>query len=899
MPLIPGTRFGSYEIVGVIGTGGMGQVFRARDTRLNRDVALKVLPETLATDRERLSRFDREAQVLASLNHPNIAHLYGVEDDGTTRALVMELVPGRTLQEMLAGTRHSALGTSVDDKPVPHTQRPVRDSVPTSGLPITEALTIARQIAEALEAAHEQGIVHRDLKPANVKVREDGVVKVLDFGLAKALDPAPASGAGEVANSPTFTAMGTQAGIILGTAAYMSPEQAKGKPVDKRADIWAFGVVLYEMLTGQLMFARETVTETLAQVILKDPDWNALPADVPPRVRELLSHCLVRDPRQRLRDIGDARIAIDEAMQQPAALTPVQPSAPTRSRRRELGLAALAVVGVLTAAGLLIRSALTPTPPPAPMVSFEVVLPASAKPETVGASRWIEVSPDGRYLAFSGTIGAPGIFVRSLAATAVRQLVPTELLGGFLATFFWSPDSESLAYFAQGKLFAIPVSGGTARVICTLPPANQYVGSWGTQGVILFAAASDTASTLWRVAAGGGDPVRVAGSDPSNTRIMLPAFLPDGRHYLAARLPADGRPEVFIGALDSSDTQALLPGVISPVRYVAPGYVMFTRQGALVAQRFDLGRRQLSGEPFQIVPQLAENAFGASSFGMVAYRAGSGLQNSTLAWFDRAGKRLRNESLTGSIQAPTISQDGKQVIVERTDASGTDLWSIDTARGTSTRVTDDPAPDERPVLSRDGTQVVFTRNGKILRKFSSGVGAEETLVDGETTDWSADGRFISFIRGGDLWVLPLTGDKTPVRIAETKANDRRGRFSPDGKWIAYESNFSGRFEVYVQRFPLTSDRWQVSVDGGGSAFWRSDGSELFFLGLEQSVMSVAITPGTSFQASAPRKLFDVPGVITNGRFVVTPDGQQFLMPVQRPETSAITVVLNWPHSLAK
>ena len=869
MSLNPGARFGAYEVTAAIGEGGMGKVFRAHDTGLHRDVALKVLPESLAGDSERLSRFDREAQLLASLNHPNIAHLYGVEDEGTTRALVMELVSGQTLAERLEA----------------------------GPIPVAEALAIARQIADALEAAHEQGIVHRDLKPANVKVRDDGVVKVLDFGLAKALDPIGATGSANLAHSPTFTALGTQVGMILGTAAYMSPEQAKGKPVDKRADIWAFGVVLYEMLAGRLMFSRENVTETLAQVILKEPDWKALPPDVPPRVRELLSRCLVRDPRQRLRDIGDARIAIDEALQEPAATSAPSPAG---SRRRELALGALALLFMLTTAGALVWSQLRPAPA-LPTVRFDVVPPTGPRPE--GGARWIDMSPDGRHLAFSGTLSSPGLFVRSLDAADVRPLVPTEQLGTQPLTFFWSPDNASIAFFADRKLLAVPAGGGTARVICTLPQARMYMGTWGSSGVILVAAVHDRTTSLWRVPAAGGEPAPMM-KESATERMGSPMFLPDGRHYLILRRIGDQqlgdqRTEAFVGILDSAERQLLFANVESVVRYVDPGYLVFVRDGDLVGQRFDLGRRQVSGETFTIAPQIAGPTFGASTGGTLAYREAGPRQNSTLAWFDRSGKRLRNEAMSGDMQAPSLSRDGKTVIVERTDAGGTDLWSIDLVRGTSTRLTDDPAPDERPVLSPDGTQVVFTRNQKIIRKASSGIGAEETLADGETTDWSPDGKHISFIKDGDLWALPLTSDKTPTRLVESKANDRRGRFSPDGKWIAYESNYSGRFEVYVLQFPPTSWRQQVSIAGGGSAFWRSDGKELFFSAPDQTLMSVAITPGDTFKASAPQKLFDVPGIINNGRFVVTPDGQQFLLPVQRAESSTITVVLNWPASLTK
>jgi serine/threonine protein kinase/Tol biopolymer transport system component len=863
LPLAAGSRFGVYDVIALLGAGGMGQVFRARDTRLGRDVALKILPERVAVDHDRLARFDLEARVLASLNHPNVAHLYGVEEIDGTRALAMELVEGATLDALIA----------------------------PAGLRIDRAIAIARQIAEALEAAHERGVIHRDLKPANVKVRDDGVVKVLDFGLAKAFGAEAsnaAAGERDIANSPTVTSPTTEAGMILGTAAYMSPEQARGRPVDKRADIWAFGAVLYEMLAGRRVVEGDNVSEMIAQVLTKDPDWTALPPHTPPALRDLIGRCLVKDPRNRLRDIGDARLALDALHGAPAAAaTPA-----VSSRRRELALAALVLILAATTISVLVRQHLS-SAPPRPAVRFDV-LPSTIN--SASAVRWIDLSPDGRHLAFSTTVPSRGIFVRSIDATAVRLLAGDEIATGPPPIFFWSPDSRFVAYFAEGKLKKAPVDGGPAQVICALPPAINYTGTWSQSGVILFGAATREGTTLWRVSASGGQPVQLPGVAAADAppQAFFPSFLPDGRRYLAMRPAASDRgAEVFVGTLDSTERVPL--ALSSPPRYASAGFLLFVRDGHLLAQRFDVRHLTLSGEPLVIVEDLydAVGQFSTSLTGDIAYRAAGRFQDAPLVTFDRGGDEVRRATLRGSLQAPSLSRDGTRVAIERSDPTGTDIWLIDLVRGTNTRLTDDTASEIRPVLSPDGSRVAFARRNVIYLKSASGTGPEERVVDGEVTDWSPDGRLISFIKDTDLWVVPVDEDRTPTRIVQTNGNDRRGRFSPDGKWIAYESDFSGRFEVYVQAFPPTTDRVQVSASGGGSAYWRRDGRELFFLGQGQTIMTVTVTPGATFRAGPPTRLFDVPGVINNSRFVVTPDGRQILAPIQPAEALPITVVLNW------
>jgi Tol biopolymer transport system component len=542
-------------------------------------------------------------------------------------------------------------------------------------------------------------------------------------------------------------------------------------------------------------------------------------------------------------------------------------------------------------------------------VRFDVYPPGANDTTVV---RWIELSPDGRHLAFSTTLPSRAIFVRSLDAPTVRLLADADVAGGLDASaaqslrsaapfFFWSPDGQFIAFFSEGKLKRVPAGGGPAHVICNLPPALNYTGTWSKDGVILFGAGTQEGTTIWRVAAAGGQPALLHESKAATPdQAFFPIFLPDGRHYLAMA-PKDARTsEAFVGELESTERQPL-PGVMSSPRYSSAGYLLFVRQGSLVAQPFDVDRLQLTGEPVSVVENLVDavGQFSASMTGALAYRTAGGLGESPLVSFDRAGRQRRSESLTGRLQAPSLSRDGRRVAIERTNASGTDVWTIDLVRGTHTRLTDDAAPDTRPVFSPDGAKVAFTKGGAIYLKSSSGTGTEDRLIEGEVTDWSPDGRFISFIRNGDLWAVAVDGERTPMPIAQTKNNDRRGRFSPDGKWIAYESDFSGRFEIYVQRFPPTADRVQVSVNGGGSAYWRADGKELFFSVTDQSIMAVDVTPGASFQVGTPHKLFDVPGLIHNGRFVVTADGQQLLVPLQKPEPLPITVVLNWAAGLNK
>jgi eukaryotic-like serine/threonine-protein kinase len=903
MTIVAGTKLGAYEVVAGIGAGGMGEVYRARDPKLGRDVAIKVLPEAFARDAERMARFQREAKVLASLSHPNIATIYGLEDSGGTRALVMELVEGPTLA----------------------------DRIKAGPIPVDEAVRIAKQIADALEYAHERGIIHRDLKPANIKVAADDTVKVLDFGLAKALEGDPSSI--DISTSPTISRMATMQGVLLGTAAYMSPEQAKAKPVDRRADIWAFGCVLYEMLTRKTAFSGETVTDTLASIIKEEPHWKLLPAATPMRVRVLLQRCLQKDPKQRLQAIGDARISLDEILSG-ALESAAAPGAAVPTWRRALPWAVAGIFGF--AAALFAYLYFQQKPPAAQAIRFQIPLP-----ERLIAVAALTLSPDGRNLAFIGTSadGKSRVWVRSLESLEARPLDGTE---GVILFPFWSPDSRYVAFMAGSKLKKIDSTGGPALTICDAP-SGVIGGAWNREDKIIFGSRNG----LMGVSAAGGSPSSLTAGGTA----AFPSFLPDERHFVYVGLPSG----IYLGSLEMKPQgpapKRLLPDVSRTVyaRSADPslGYVLFVRGparagrlGTLMAQRFDERRLELISDAVPIAEQVSGAEFSAIANDVLVYGKGSaaeaaeglrGVIQGQLTWFDREGKLLGAFGDPGSYRTLALSPDGKRVAFDRADPENFDIrniWLYDFARGVTTRFTFDSEWDQYPTWSPDGSRIIFAsrRNGyyDLYQKASNLAGEPELQLKSDNlnfaTSWSPDGRFLLFFRADppyQMWLLPQGAggaDRKPTPVEHSNFNEAWGRISPDGRWIAYTSDESGRDEIYVRPFDASvatgssppggtsvTGKWMVSKNGGTSPLWRRDGKELFYLSaVGATAMALDVDTKGVFQAGIPKPLFKVPpGVLF---WDASADGKRFLMAAPDASTSAqppFTVVLNWQAGLKK
>jgi Tol biopolymer transport system component len=871
MPLAAGTRIGPYEIVAPLGAGGMGEVYRARDGRLNREVALKVLPAALAQDADYAARFQREAQALAALHHPNIATIFGLEEG----AIAMELVEGPTLEER------------IEAGPVP----------------LEEALGIARQIATALDAAHERGIVHRDLKPANVKIAPDGTVKVLDFGLATA-PAADASAAAASANSPTLTLRATQMGVILGTARYMSPEQAAGKPADKRADIFSFGVVLFEMLSGKGLFDGETVSHSLAGVLMKEPEWGALPASTPANVRHLLRCCLEKDRRNRLRDIGDAF----RLLEVPVAAVAAQ-AAPRRSSWLPwIAAGALALV----AAGLgvvALRHARETTP-----VARLYLLPPEKA--AFAARSFPTLSPDGRKVVFVATANSETqLWVRDLDSLVARPLPGTQNSNDP----FWSPDSRYIGFFSDNALKKIEAAGGPAQTICTAGLGRG--GTWNRDGVIVY---GFSGGALYRVAATGGTPVQISRLEAGETSHRYPWFLPDGRHFLyMSRQPGGDTNAIWAADLQSGQRKKVLESA-SNVMYAEPGLVLFLRENTLMGLPFDAGRLEATGDAFPIAEQVqldtgnSRGGFTISANGVLAYFGGSNIGAVSLKWYDRAGKVLETIPMRGLFLTPALSPDGSTVAIDFFGSSGNtrDIWLLGLARGTATRFTMDSNFNDYPVWSPDGEWVAYDSRRQdrwvIMRKAANGSGGEELLytADGVTRvgAWSPDGKFLILGQAdangaSSLVVVPLAGDRKPwTFLSSSKGLPPFVAFSPDSHWMAYESTESGRAEIYVQSFPDKKSKFPVSNAGGTRPRWSRDGKEMFYITSlpQRTLMAVEVKAGAIFEAGVPRELFQTT-IGVNSQYSVSADGKRFLLPSNRePEAGApLTVVLNWPAAVKR
>jgi Tol biopolymer transport system component len=877
-----GTRLGSLEITALLGKGGMGEVYRARDTKLKRDVAIKILPDDFARDADRVARFRREAEVLASLSHQNIAGIHDLQHSGETQFLVLELVEGPTLAERIG----------------------------QGSIPVDEVPPLAKQIADALEYAHEHAVMHRDLKPSNIKLKSEGTVKVLDFGLAKVLNEDARSPV--TSNSPTLSLAATQAGVILGTAAYMSPEQAKGKEVDRRADIWSFGVVVYEMLTGKMAFSGDTVSETMAAVMLKEPDWDALPKNTPSRLRELMRRCLVKEPQNRLRDIGDARLAIEEMIAHPEAdATEIELGLRLERQRGRRGLVSALVLVTLIALVLAVPTVMhfREAPPAAlPEIRTEIVTPATSDPISFA------VSPDGRQLVFvaSGE-GQPRLWLRPLDAAVAQPLAGTE--GGRLP--FWSPDSRSIGFFAAGKLKRIDTNGGSPQTLAEAAPGVG--GTWSPDGVILFGV-TNTNKPLFRVLASGGEATPVTKLvRPSQSGHRSPHFLPGGRQFLFYVAGTEEARGIYLGSLDSPEFKRLTPAD-SHGTFIPPGWLLFMRQATLVARRLDLALAKLQGDPVTVADSVGLDdtftlgAFSVSAGGLVLYRTGAAAK-SRLIWFDRMGKSLGafNAGDENSVASPELSLDGRRVALRHTVQNNSDVYLLDSVG--PTRFTFDPSDHRYPVWSPDGKWIAFSSNRKgvydLYKKSSSG-GGEVLLLESPLTknldDWSPDGRSILYNAedpksGRDLFVLPLDENGNPgkpIEFLKTNFQEHRGQFSPNGHWVAYVSDQSGQPDIWVRPFPGPGGEWQVSTGGGVQPRWRQDGKELYYISSDGTLMGVPVTiKAAVFERGTPTPLFQTkiaggPEAYIRPQYDVAADGR-FLINVTTEDavTSPIMVLLNW------
>jgi serine/threonine protein kinase/Tol biopolymer transport system component len=885
-----------YRIQAKIGAGGMGEVYRATDTRLSRDVAIKVLPEALACDASRMARFEREAKVLASLNHPNIASIYGLEESNGTRALIMELVEGLTLAERIK-------------------QGPFA---------LDEALPIAKQIAEGLEYAHERGIVHRDLKPSNVKLTPDGQVKVLDFGLAKALQGETSEE--ELQNSPTLSAAATRAGMLLGTAAYMSPEQARGKRVDRRADIWAFGCVLYEMLSGRDAFGGETTSDILACVIRAEPDWARLPQKTPTRIRELLHRCLTKDPKQRLQAIGDARIVIEEAIAGASekATELNEAAKPQTVWRRALPWAVASIAAAFAIAfSALYWRASQPQPQQVMQASLLLSEPLagvfSANPGSP-----IALSPDGSRLVF---VGSPAGKPQQLYLRQLDQQIAAPIPGTEDAVQpFFSPDGQWLGFFADGKMRKVSLHGGPATVLCDAP--IPHGANWASDDTIVYA--PNLGSGLMRISSAGGTPKMLTAADVKGQELShrWPQVLPGNRAVLftiqmmTQASYDDAR--VALLSLETGKWRTLFDGG-SYARYVPSGHIVYARAGALMAVPFDLARLQVTGPAAPVQDGVITTAatsggaeYDVAESGLLAYVPGSARPpDRSLAWVDRQGvsKELPAPLNISISLSPRISPDGKQLAVQIFGGGSQDIWIYEFARNTLMRFTfgGDGAV---PLWSADGRRILYRSRVPALSfrsRLADGTGAEETLLGKDFDDPSAtpysvspDGKILLFGRHGSAgaigtYALSLDGNGKVQPFLQATFNQFQAQFSPDGHWVVYASNESGRDELYVQPFPGPGGKWMISTDGGNYARWARNGREILFRNADK-MMSVPVETQPTFKAGTPRMLFQGGSYLGVENYDVAPDGQHFLM-IKEKEAPAsskeLNVILHWTDELKR
>jgi Tol biopolymer transport system component len=873
-----GTRLGPYEILAPLGAGGMGEVYRARDTRLERQVAIKVLPAELAASADFRQRFEREAKTISSLNHPHICALFDVGHQDGVDFLVMELLEGETLAERLKRGSVAA------------------DQIQRIGI----------QIAEALDRAHRQGLVHRDLKPGNVMLTPAGA-KLMDFGLAKS--GAASHDGSSLTAMPTQNTPLTAEGTLVGTFQYMSPEQIEGKEADARSDIFALGAVLYEMATGKRAFEGKSQISVMAAILEKDPpSMSDLQPMTPPALERLVRTCLAKDPEQRLQSARDVKLQLEwigEAGSRAGA-----PAVVVRHRKNREKLAwAVSGVFAIAAAALGVGFVLRAPKPESP-VRFQFVLPEGMS--VVQAPR---ISPDGQDLAFSAT-GADGksqIWIRSLSALDPRPVSGTEG-----ATFrpFWAPDSRHIAFIAGGKLKRVDISGAPPQTLCDAPTGAD--GSWGKDGVILFD--GQTGDPIRRVPASGGIPQDVVKGEDGGS-VGWPYFLPDGRHFLYFEFGGGrGGGRIMVAGLDPKDKPKPLVAADSLAEYARPGHLLYVKEGTLVAQPFDPSTLAVAGEPVPVAEQIGTTANGLADFsvsddGVLVYRSG-GSSDSRLVWVDRSGKEVADVSEPAEYGSTSLSPDDTRLAVSIRDprSDKSDLWVRDLKRGVTSRLTFDAGNDGDPVWSPDGTRIVFSSEPKgssgLYVKDASGTGpASELWSCGDKVvpnDWSRDGRYLAVNRltaktSWDIWVFPMDRKAQPFAFVAGPFVEVLPVFSPDGRYVAYMSNETGRFEIYIRQFPGPGGKWQVSANGGTEPHWSSDGKTVYFHSLDAKVMAVPVETGASFSAGVPQVLFAaqiLPGQRRNG-FLVTRDGQRFLLlaPIGKQGIAPMVVVLHWPAAL--
>ena len=881
-----GKTLSHYKVIEKIGSGGMGVVYRAEDTTLKREIAIKVLPEQFTKDPQRLARFEREAQLLAQLNHPNIAAIYGLEEADGVRFLAMELVEGETLAERVGKGR----------------------------LPVEEALEICRQIAEGMEAAHEKGVIHRDLKPANVKVTPEGKVKILDFGLAKAFEgEVPAA---DISHSPTLTEEMTRAGAILGTAAYMSPEQARGEEVDKRADIFAFGCVQYELLTGKRAFGGKTVTDTLAKILEGVPDWEALPKNTPWRIQELLRRCLTKDPRDRLDGIANVRVEIRLAIEEPGTVSPMgvgnagQPALWKRPLPWSLAGGVVLIIGLM----LWNLRPTTSTSTPPPVVRFVAALPADFLMASANTGI-VALSRDGAQLAYAATgSGAAQLYLRSMDQLEAKPIPGTE----DVRYPFFSPDGQWLGFFAGGKLKKVSVSGGTPVVLCDVY-SPSVAADWGGDESIVF---TQPSSAIFQVPAAGGTPeaLTTLDSQRGESNHGGPQLLPDGKTLLFTAVLAESG-EIVVQSLETGERRVVLEGALG-ARYVPSGHLVYVQAGTLMAVAFDLEQLEATGSATPILEGVMQSGgatsrahFAFSDTGTLVYISGQGdsRQQSTLVWVDRQGNAEPLVAPPRFYLQSRLSPDGQQVIVDIAGPTGRDLWLLnDVRRDTLSRFTFQVG--SFPLWTPDGKQITFQSQrlggpAKMFWKASDGTGTAEQLLEGELPHtahaWSPDGKVLVFSErspasSSDILLLPLEGERKPQPFLRTPSNETGPVFSPDGDWLAYRSNESGRQEIYVQPFPATGAKWQISTEGGEEAAWASSGEVFYRNGTK--MMAVDIITEPTFSHGTPKVLFEGSYYLYGPRatYDVTPDGQKFLMiKTGEQQVSELNVVQNWFEELKR